>query len=148
VSRNKLDYFKLYLRRLIYHVKNDLFSSENALLTIAVIICLILTSNSIVAMSRNWQLSERLASEKKQLELLRVEIDTLELENAYYDTDEFKELSARRLAGKQLPGEKLVYLGANSDQAKYKHTPAVVKVTTKEKSNFEKWLAFLFPKNS
>ena len=99
-------------------------------------------------MSRNWQLSERLASEKKQLELLQVEIDTLELENAYYDTDEFKELSARRLAGKQLPGEKLVYLSANSDQAKNKHAPVVVKITAKEKSNFEKWLAFLFPKNS
>lgn len=148
MSRNKIDSFKLKTKRFIYHVKNDLVSTENIILAVAVLICLVLTINSISSMSRNWQLSERLASEKQTLKLLEVEIETLELENSYYASAEYQELAARKLANKKLPGENLVYLPENSDAAKNKHKQATVKVITREPSNFEKWMNFLFPKNS
>lgn len=88
---------------------------------------------------------ERLGEEKRTLQLLSVEVDTLELENDYYRTEEFQELSARKLANKKLPGENLVYLPANSEYAKNKHTQVTIEKTDKELPNFNKWLKFLFP---
>lgn len=96
-------------------------------------------------MSRNWTLSERLSSEKKSLELLEVELDTLELENAYYKTEEYQELAARRFANKQLAGEKMVYLPENSEAAKNKYQTVATKTHEKTYSNLDKWVHFLFP---
>lgn len=145
MSRNKFDSFKIKLRRFLYYLKHDVFVVENTALIAAVVICLVLTYNSINSMSRNWNLSEKLASDNKDLQLLQVEIETLELENDYYKTDEYQELSARKLANKQLPGENLVYLPANSDYAKNKHAATLVTIEESEASNFDKWMRFLFP---
>ncbi len=136
---------KARVRQTINRFKRDFSAIENIVLVIAIVLCLLWTSQSITAMSRNWTLSERLSAEKKSLELLEVEISTLELENAYYETEEYQELAARRLAGKQLPGEKLVYLPENSEVAKTKHQAAPVKTNEKTLSNFDKWAHFLFP---
>lgn len=134
----------MWVKRIIYVIKNDFFSSENAALTIAVIVCLLLTANSITSMSRNWELSERLAKEKKELELIEIEIETLELENDYYKTEEYQELAARKLANKKLPGENLVYLPPSSEAAKKKHKTSTTETKQKEYSNFDKWMKFLF----
>lgn len=144
MSRNKIDSAKTKLRRTLYFLKHNVFVSDNAIIIIATGICLFLTYNSITAMSRNWDLSEQLATDKKNKELLEVEIETMELENEYYKTEEFQELAAREMANKKLPGENLVYLPANSDYAKGKHKEVPVE-TTHEVSNFEKWTRFLFP---
>ena len=69
----------------------------------------------------------------------------MQLENEYYKTDEYKELAARRLANKQLPGEHMVYLEPNSETAKNKHQVATITKAEKNYSNFEKWMMFLFP---
>lgn len=133
------------ISHIIYRLKHDYFAIENIVLIIAIFLCLLWTYQSITAMSRNWTLSERLSSEKKSLELLEVEIDTLELENAYYRTEEYQELAARRFANKQLPGEKMVYLPENSETAKNKYQSVATKTREKTLSNFDKWIHFLFP---
>ena len=97
-------------------------------------------------MSRSWTLTERLATERRNLALLELEVETMELENEYLASDEYQELLARKHANKQLPGEHLVYLPENSETAKSKHsTIKSAETTTKEYTNFEKWLHFLFP---
>lgn len=134
------------LRQLKYRISHGL-SIENVVLVVAVIMCLTWTYQSITSMTRNWELSERLNSEYKTLELLKVEVEMAELENEYYNSGEYKELAARRLAGKAYPGENMVYLPENSAAAKTKHQIAQVATTTAEKeySNFEQWLLYLFP---
>lgn len=98
-------------------------------------------------MSRNWELSENLRAAQKNLELKKVEIEMAELENAYYETDEYKELAARKFANKQLEGENMVYLPENTEAARNKHIDEVAEVTEekKEYSNFEKWMMYLWP---
>ena len=98
-------------------------------------------------MSRNWELSERLNSANKTLELRRIEIETTELENAYYETEEYQELAARKFANKQLDGEKMVYLPENTEAARNKHSDETVAVVEekKEYSNFEQWMMYLWP---
>ncbi len=139
---------KMKYRRLIYKLRHDYFSVENVVLVLAVFLCLMWTYQSITAMSRNWGLTERLTAEKKSLELLNVEVETAELENEYYKSDEYQELLARRVLDKQLPGEKLVVMPSNSEEAKNKHkTTITIDKNDRDYSNIEKWIMYLFPSN-
>lgn len=133
------------LRRTKFKLKHDFLTIENVVLIIAIVLCLVWTYQSIAAMSRNWELSETLTTEKKELELLSVEVEMAELENEYYKTEEYQGLLARKYLDKKLEGENMVMLPENSEEAKNKHRVAKVEKTEKEYSNFEKWMMYLFP---
>ena len=147
MSRKKSQKIKQDLRRALYYFKHDFLAGENIIILIVALVCLIITYNTITAMTRNWELTERLTSERKSLELLKIEVETAELENEYYRTTEYQELAARKLANKQLPGEQLVYLPENSSKAKNKHQKSTTEIEKKEISNLEKWMSLLFPNN-
>ncbi len=136
---------KLKWRRLKFKLKRDFLSVENVVLLLAVFLCLMWTYQSIMAMSRNWALTERLATEKKTLELLSVEVEAAELENEYYKTDEYQELLARKYLDKKLPGENMVIMPTNSDKATNQHKTVVTTKQDRTYSNFEKWMMYLFP---
>ena len=72
------------LRRLRYKMRHDFFTVENMVLIFAIALCLVWTYQSVAAMSRNWELSERLNKEKRELELAKIEVEAAELENEYY----------------------------------------------------------------
>ncbi|MBQ1387573.1 hypothetical protein IIY68_02170 [Candidatus Saccharibacteria bacterium] len=133
------------VRRTKFKLKRDFFTLENIVLALAIILCLTWTYQSIAAMSRNWGLSETLITEKKELELLSIEVEAEELENEYYKTNEYQELMARKILDKKLSGENMVVMPENSEAAKNKHKVAKVEKTEKEYSNFEKWMMYLFP---
>ena len=135
------------LRRIKYKLKHDFLAVENIVLAVAVAMCLVWTYQSVVAMTRNWELAERLNAEKKNLQLLEIEVEAAELENDYYKTEEYQELAARKLNNKKLSGENMVYLPKNGEAAKNKHQniEIVVQDEGEEYSNIEKWMRFLFP---
>ncbi len=134
------------LRRLKFKVRHDFLTVENVVLVLAVVLCLVWTYQSVAAMSRNWELSERLTTERKNLELLSLEVETAELQNEYYQTNEYQELMARRNLDKKASGENMVVMPENSEAAKNKH-----KENTRETeeevqyTNFQKWMRYLFP---
>ena len=136
---------KTRFRRLNYKLRHDFFTVENVVLLVAILLCLVWTYQAIVAMSRNWELSERLTTERKNLELAQVEVEAAELENEYYKTAEYQELMARKVLDKKLPGENMVVMPENSDEAKTKHQKEEKKEEERVYSNFEKWMMFLFP---
>lgn len=136
---------KTKFRRLSYKLRHDFLAIENIILILAIVLCLLWTYQSITAMSRNWALSEKLTTERKELELLNVEVEAAELENEYYQTSEYQELAARKYLDKQWPGEQMVVLPENSDSAKSKHQSTSVTQQERQYSNFEKWLKYLFP---
>lgn len=134
------------VRHIKYKLRHDFLSIENVALILAIVLCLMWTYQSIAAMSRNWELSETLTREKTELQLLDIEVETLSLENDYYQTPEYQELMARKLLDKQLPGEKMVVLPENSEAARSKHQvvpPAAPE--SPELSNLEQWIQYLFP---
>ena len=133
------------LRRLKYKLKHDFLTIENAVFVLAVFMCLTWTYQSIKAMTRNFELTERLNKERKSSELLAVEVEASELENEYINSVEYQELLARKNANKQLAGEHMVYLPENSEEAKNKHKVVVEKKEEKDYSNFEKWIMYLMP---
>jgi len=134
-------------RRFKYQLRHDFLTIENIVLILAIVLCLNWTYRSIEAMNRNWELSEKLNTAERTLELKKIEIETQELENAYLASDEYQELLARKFAGKQLDGENMVYLPENSERAKTKHENEVASVSEekKEYSNFEQWMMYLWP---
>ena len=137
---------KTKLRRLNYKMRHDFLTVENVILVLAILLCLVWTYQSIAAMSRNWELTERLAEEKKSLELIGVEVEAAELENEYYKTSEYQELLARKYLDKKMPGENMVIMPENSENAKNKYEVIAKKQEPeKEYSNFEKWMMYLFP---
>ena len=82
-------------------------------------------------MSRNWKLSEKLRAERKELELLTVEVEASDLENGYFQSEEYQELLARRSLDKQFPGENMVVMPENSEAAKNKHKAVKMEKTEK-----------------
>ena len=132
-------------RQIRYWMKHDLFTVSNIVLVLAILLCLVWTYQSIVAMSRNWELSERLTAEKKELELLNIEVEAAELENEYYRSEEYQELMARRYLDKKLEGESMVVMPDNTEEAKNKYQEVEYEITEKKYSNFQKWMMYLFP---
>lgn len=137
---------KTKARKTSYWIKHDLLVFDNVILIVAFIFCLIWTWGSISSMSRNWNLAQELMNRQREKALLELEVETLELENEYYLSTEYQELAARKYRGKMLPGETMVYLPANSDEAKRKHNnpTSTSTIATDEMSNFSQWMAFLF----
>ena len=136
---------KTRLRKLKYVMKHDFLTIENIVLAIAIILCFVWTFQSIRAMSRNWELSEKLTAERKELELLEIEVEAAELENEYYRSEEYQELLARRELDKKLEGENMVVMPENSEKAKNKYKNVATEIVERKYSNFEKWMMYLFP---
>ena len=130
-----------------FRVKRDFLTVENVVLIMAIVLCLAWTYQTIAAMSRNWELSERLTEERKNLELISLEVEAAELANEYYKSNEYQELMARRNLDKKLSGENMVVMPENSEVAKSKHQEEskTTIVEGEEYSNFEKWMMYLFP---
>lgn len=135
---------KTKLRRTYFRLKHDYFSFDNVVFFIAIALCFVWTYSSIAAMSRNWELAQKLAKRRQELALLNLEVETMRLENDYYRSAEYQELSARAHQNKLLDGEHLVYLPPNSETAKNKYKSTSVVAETEEPSNFSQWMSFLF----
>ncbi len=131
------------IRRFFYSLKNDYFTFENVLLFIAIALCLGWTYGAISAMTRNWQLSRTFIEKQYEAKILELEIENLGLENSYYSSEEYQDLSARKKLNKKLPGETLVYLPNNSEEAQQKHQSETA-LPKPEKNNLSEWMAFLF----
>ncbi len=138
-----LEKVKTQLRRLRYFTKRDILTLNNIVLFAAIILCLVWTYGAVNSMARNWELEEKLKTRQLESAKLKLEVETLKLEQEYYQTDEYKELMARIKSNKMQPGETMVILPKNSEAAINKYANTKVEMKT-ERSNFAEWLDFLF----
>ncbi len=138
-----MDKVKTQLRRFRYYTKKDFLTIHNIATAAAVILGLVFTYNAITATTRNWELEQKMSDRKLESARLQIEVDTMELEQQYYNTDEYQEIMARKKQNKMLPGETMVILPDNSEKATKKYSD-VDSQTSKKRSNFEEWLDFLF----
>lgn len=113
------------------------------MLGVALILCLSWAWASITAMSRNWELEQSLQEKQLDKAKIALQVEKLKLEQEYYLTDEYKELTARAKLGKMQDGEFLLILPENSKTAKEKYKQADTNQSV-QKTNFEEWLEFLF----
>lgn len=95
---------------------------------------------TIRVLNDNYNLQRQVDNAILDNQITELENENLKLEQVYYQTDEYLELSARSLLGKAQPGEHLVILPRieHSDDA------SDIGRVNIAKSNLDQWLDFLF----
>lgn len=138
---------KINIRRLYYRVRHDFLTRENMLVIVALVIAASWVWGSLTVMQRNYDLQRELDQEKQQLTLVQLQVANEQLQQTYYNSSEYQELSAREELGLAQPGENLLVLPTNSQAAinadKTATTPVAV-APVEHSNNLEQWFNFLF----
>ena len=136
-----LDKLSIRTKRALYRLRHDYLTLNNAVFAVAIIIALNWTWNSVEVMQQNYELQQSVDAKRRQVQLEKLRVDTLELESKYYTTLEYQELAVRERLGKGMPGEHALIVPST----KQSDDPTAPQATaTVEESNFQQWLKFLF----
>ena len=139
------------IRRLVYKLKNQYATTNNAVVAVAFFIAISWAWGSVSVMQRNYKLQREIDSKERQATLMSLENERLKYEQKYYQSDEYKEMAVRQRLGLVMPGEKVVSLPANSVGAKQWDASQQQKQTTnrviEKPTNFESWMTFLLGGN-
>lgn len=107
------------------------------------------SSASII--QQNFELQQKVAEIESENRIIELENQNKALQNAYLETDEFAEITARRINGKAANGERIyilpkeVALGALRDSGNDEaEQPAVAEVKAQWQQNLEAWLSVYF----
>ena len=138
----------LQLKKLYYHVKRQYFTVNNIVLAAALLLAVSWVWGAIGMMQRNYGLQRDVDAQKRQVQVLELEIATKQYEQNYYKSDEYKDLAARTNLGLASPGEKVIILPPNSLAAQRQETVTVNAAKVETQSNLEQWLSFLFGSNA
>jgi cell division protein FtsB len=119
---------------------------NNGVLVVAILIASTWVWSTIEAIQHNFTLQQQVDALAQQIAVEELQNKTLQLQKAYYASDQYLELSARERLGVANPGEKLLVLPPNTVKP-LSHVVAPsndVPITTR--SNFAQWMYFLFGK--
>lgn len=137
------------IRRLWYHLRYRYLTRE--IITVAGVTLVILwfIIGSVQAMQKNYRLRGGVESKRQASELLELEVKTLEYEQRYLQSEEYKKLAVRQRLGYGDPGERVLILPPNSSEV----TQFDAEVATQRQadpvppSKFRQWMNFLFGGN-
>lgn len=139
---------KINLRKIIYIIRHDYLTFNNLIILVAFLIAAGWVWGSLQVMQRNYSLQREVEYKKRQLTLVELQKTSLELQNRYYATNEFKELALRNSLGLVMPGESVLILPDNSESVvaadKAASGTSAQAPTAEKVSNLEQWLNFLF----
>jgi cell division protein FtsB len=119
-----------------------------------VIIVLLISWSGIKTIQTNYNLQKQISGLKQQNELQKLQNGNLELQNDYYNSDQYLDISARQNFGLAAPGEKMVIV---PEKVALAHTVDIKsdtkKVTAQDKKpayqrNFESWVNFFLHRQS
>jgi cell division protein FtsB len=119
-------------------------------LVVLVVVGLIAVSvfwNGAKIIQRNYELTQKVAEIQKENEVLELENRNKELQNQYLATDEFAELTARRVFGKASPGERVYIVPEEVAIASLDQSSNVEEENSNSnirRSNFEAWMDIYF----
>lgn len=141
---------KINIRRKYYHFRHDYLTLNNIGLVVGLAIAAGWVWGSLGVMQRNYTLQKELDDKSRQLIVAQLDTASAQLEQRYYQTDEYKELAVRQRLGLAAPGESVLILPPNSQAAKDAGNVNAVKTTSDlgQKSNLWQWINFLFGGNS
>lgn len=140
---------KINIRRIIYHIKTNYLTLNNAVILVAFAIAAGWIWGSLGVMQRNYTLQKEVDSKNRELQLAELETRSMELESRFLKTNEYKELAVRQRMGLGKEGERVMILPANSPQAVAVDAATGASVGARaQETNFEQWMNFLFGGNS
>jgi cell division protein FtsB len=129
----------------------QLFDARNIGLYIFGLVVLAIAWSGAKTVQSNYQLQKQIATLKQQNQVLWLQNDNIYLQNQYYKTDQYQELSARQNLGLAAPGEKVMLVPKNvalryTDPSLEPAAPAVASAADKRpayEKNLEAWRDFL-----
>jgi cell division protein FtsB len=92
----------------IYALASHLQDVRFAGLMLFVVIVLLISWSGVKVIQTNYQLQKQIAQLGQENSVQQLKDDNLKLQNEYYNTNQYLELSARQNFGLGLPGEKLL----------------------------------------
>lgn len=131
----------------IKHVIRSYYTLDNIVLAAAVLLAIGWVWGTMDTLQNNFRLQAQLNNMKQQVEINRIEADSLALENQYFASDEYLELQARERLGKALEGEHMLILPPNTVTDKIIQETDITKKSTPT-DNFQAWLNFFFGNKS
>jgi len=117
-------------------------------LVVFVIIVLLISWSGVKSIQSNYGLQKQISGLQQQNQLQQLANKNLQLENEYYNTDTYQELSARQNLGLAAPGEKEILvpkdvaLGYTSPLPKATKTDTPSDKQPRSQRNFEAWVNF------
>ena len=139
------------IKKKLRHYWREYGTMNNIVVGVALLIAASWAWGSVTVMQRNFALQKDSDEQQRQVELTELEVATLKYQQNYYKSDEYKDLAARMYLGLAAPGEKVLILPPNSEDAKSDGAP---KVTVNKPaagaatSNLDQWVNFLIGNNS
>lgn len=140
---------KIYKTPLI----QSLHDVRNLGLVVFCILALLVTWSGVKVVQTNYDLQKQMSRMRQENDVKRLANSNLALKNQYLDTDQYLELTARRLYNKAAPGEKLLIVPEEVALAHTKDLPmpisdeeqkALEDVGPWYERNFNAWIEFLF----
>jgi cell division protein FtsB len=120
-------------------------------LLVIVIITLSVFWNGAQIIQQNYELSLRVQEIERENEILELENRNKELRNQYYETEEFAELTARRVFGRAAPRERVYIISPETARNALTtlnespdETDQIETQQTSWRTNFEKWMQIYF----
>lgn len=140
---------KINIRRIFYQINHKYLTLNNVVIAVALVIAAGWVWGALDVMQRNYKLQKELDDKSRQLIVSQLDVATAKLEQRYYKTVEYQELAVRERLNLVAPGESVLILPPNSDEAKASDkagsTNSFNEVPT---SNFSQWMNFLLGGNS
>ncbi len=114
------------------------------------ILVLLVSWSGVSVIESNYELQRQVSTLRQENELSELENNNLKLQNEYYNSTQYLELTARRQFGKGQPGEKLVRVPKS---VALQYAPEIPEVTkqanatpilekSKTQRNLESWQSF------
>lgn len=123
---------------------NKLWNIQYVVVAVVIVAVVAWIGMTINVMNNNYTLQRQVDNAELENQVTELENENLKLEQMYYQTDEYLELSARSLLGKAQAGENLVIL----PRVEHADDEDSDGTATTEKSNLDQWLDFLFGQHS
>jgi len=128
------------------HIVKKYLDFNDLILVGALLMALGLAWNTVTAMQRNYYLQQKYNQLTAEVELQEIKNQNLKYQIAYLKTDEFLEVAARDKFSKAAPGENMIYLPKNGEDAKSAIAKNGVKPMKKQstgwKANVSDWWQF------
>ena len=127
-----------------------LFVLDNLAPAIMLGLAFVWMAGTISVLNQNYSLQRQVDQGELDNDVIKLQNQNLQLQQAYFKTDEFLELKARALLGRAKPGENLVLLPENQPEksaARAQDFADAAEVASAKKApqtNAEQWGAFLF----
>lgn len=138
------------IRKRLVHFWRVYGTLNNIVMAVALVIATGWAWGSVSMIQTNFNAQKALDEQQRQLELTQLEVDTLQYQQNYYKTDEYKDLAARKDLGLASPGEDVLILPPNTAAVKEVDATDAEKVAVQTRgessiteSNFDQWMNFL-----